>query len=70
MLVVAEGRNERTKESKNTKCVFRFAVSLPYQTKLAYFRGVGSPIDDVPLNIKPYINKLKQEWMENYLTDH
>ena len=51
-------------KAKNTKCVFRFAVSLPYQTKLVYFRGVGSPIDDVPLNIKPYINKLKQEWME------
>ena len=55
--------NELNKR-KNTKCVFRFAVSLPYRTKLIYFRGVGSPIDDVPLNIKPYINKLKQEWME------
>ena len=55
--------NESEKD-KSTKCVFRFAVSLPYQTKLVYFNGVGNPINDVPLNVKPYINKLKQEWME------
>ena len=51
-------------ETKSPVCVFRFNVSLPYETKLIYFKGVGSPIDDVPLNIKPYINKLKKEWFE------
>ena len=45
-------------------CVFRFMVSLPYNTKEIFFRGVGSPIDDVPINIKPYINKLKKDWSE------
>ena len=51
-------------ETNSTNCVFRFIVSLPYETKLIYFKGVGSPIDDVPLNIKPYLNRLKKEWFE------
>ena len=45
-------------------CVFRFVVSLSYETKEVLFKGVGSPLNDVPLNIKPYLNKLKKEWFE------
>ena len=51
-------------ETKSSICVFRFNISLPYETRLVYFKGVGSPINDIPLNIKPYINKLKKEWFE------
>ena len=52
-------------KSKNELlCVFRFIVSLPYTTKEILFKGVGSPLDEVPINIKPYINKLKKEWSE------
>ena len=52
-------------KSKNELlCVFRFIVSLPYNTKEILFKGVGSPLDEVPINIKPYINKLKKEWSE------
>ena len=45
-------------------CVFRFMVSLSYDTDEILFKGVGSPLDDVPLNIKPYLNKLKKDWFE------
>ena len=45
-------------------CVFRFMVSLPYQTNEIRINGVGSPLDDVPINIKPYVNKLKDDWFE------
>ena len=54
-------------EAENSElatCVFRFIVSLPYETQSITFKGVGSPINDIPLNIKPYVNKLKKEWME------
>ena len=39
-------------------------VLLPYDTKEIFFKGVGSPLDDVPINIKPYLNKLKKDWFE------
>jgi hypothetical protein len=45
-------------------CVFRFMVSLPYETNEILIKGVGSPLDDVPINIKPYVNKLKDDWFE------
>ena len=45
-------------------CVFRFMVSLPYETNEILINGVGSPLDDVPINIKPYVNKLKDDWFE------
>ena len=54
-------------EAENSElatCVFRFIVSLPYETQSITFKGVGSPINDIPLNIKPYVNKLKKEWLE------
>ena len=50
--------------SELANCVFRFIVSLPYETQSITFKGVGSPINDIPLNIKPYVNKLKKEWLE------
>ena len=53
-----------SEESEVASCVFRFNVSLPYNTQSIVFKGVGSPINDIPLNIKPYLNKLKKEWME------
>ena len=48
----------------SVSCVFRFMVSLSYDTEEILFKGVGSPLDDVPLNIKPYLNKLKKDWFE------
>jgi len=51
-------------ETELAACVFRFNVSLPYETQSIVFKGVGSPINDIPLNIKPYLNKLKKEWLE------
>ena len=51
-------------ETELAACVFRFNVSLPYKTQSIVFKGVGSPINDIPLNIKPYLNKLKKEWLE------
>ncbi len=54
----------KAENSELATCVFRFIVSLPYETQSITFKGVGSPINDIPLNIKPYVNKLKKEWME------
>ena len=54
----------KAENSELVNCVFRFIVSLPYETQSITFKGVGSPINDIPLNIKPYINKLKKEWLE------
>ena len=54
----------KAENSELANCVFRFIVSLPYETQSITFKGVGSPINDIPLNIKPYVNKLKKEWME------
>ncbi len=54
----------KDENSELANCVFRFIVSLPYETQSITFKGVGSPINDIPLNIKPYINKLKKEWLE------
>ena len=51
-------------ENELASCVFRFNVSLSYETQSIIFKGVGSPINDIPLNIKPYLNKLKKEWLE------
>ena len=51
-------------ETELAACVFRFNISLPYETQSIVFKGVGSPINDIPLNIKPYLNKLKKEWLE------
>ena len=51
-------------ETELAACVFRFNVSLPYETQSIVFKGVGNPINDIPLNIKPYLNKLKTEWLE------
>ena len=53
-----------SKSNDDLACVFRFMVSLPYETKEILFKGVGSPLDDVPINIKPYLNKLKKDWFE------
>jgi len=55
---------ENSVSNDDLACVFRFMVSLPYDTKEILFKGVGSPLDDVPINIKPYINKLKKDWFE------
>ena len=52
------------KVDNSIACVFRFMVSLSYDTDEILFKGVGSPLDDVPLNIKPYLNKLKKDWFE------
>ena len=54
----------KAENSELANCVFRFIVSLPYETQSITFKGVGSPINDIPLNIKPYVNKLKKEWLE------
>ena len=54
----------KNEEAELAACVFRFNVSLPYETQSIVFKGVGSPINDIPLNIKPYLNKLKKEWLE------
>ena len=54
----------KAENSELATCVFRFIVSLPYETQSITFKGVGSPINDIPLNIKPYVNKLKKEWLE------
>ena len=54
----------KNEETELASCVFRFNVSLPYETQSIVFKGVGSPINDIPLNIKPYLNKLKKEWLE------
>ena len=51
-------------EYNSIACVVRFMVSLSYDTEEILFKGVGSPLDDVPLNIKPYLNKLKKDWFE------
>ena len=51
-------------ETELAACVFRFNISLPYETQSIVFKGVGNPINDIPLNIKPYLNKLKTEWLE------
>ena len=55
---------ENSESNDSLSCVFRFMVSLPYDTKEILFKGVGSPLDDVPINIKPYLNKLKNDWFE------
>ena len=55
---------ENSESNDSLSCVFRFMVSLPYDTKEILFKGVGSPLDDVPINIKPYLNKLKKDWFE------
>ena len=52
------------KVDNSIACVFRFMVSLSYDTDEILFKGVGSPLDDVPLNIKPYQNKLKKDRFE------
>ena len=52
------------KKNYESSCVFRFIILLPYTTKEILFKGVGSPLDDVPINIKPYLNKLKKDWFE------
>jgi hypothetical protein len=45
-------------------CVFRFLVVLPYQTRSIMFKGVGSPLNHVEINIKPYLKQLVAEWRE------
>ena len=52
------------KINENIKCVFRFTAILSYKTDEITFLGVGSALNDIPVNIKPYVNKLKKEWNE------
>ena len=37
---------------------------MEYNTDEITFLGVGSALNDIPVNIKPYVNKLKKEWNE------
>tara|TARA_B110000263_G_scaffold40346_1_gene32067 strand:- start:3839 stop:4264 length:426 start_codon:yes stop_codon:yes gene_type:complete len=55
---------DNNKVDNHASCVFRYVLFLPYNTKEITFKGIGSPLNDVPLNIKPYLNKLKKEWAE------
>ena len=59
-IINEQADNERTMGS----CVFRFLSVLPYQTKSIMFKGVGSPINHVEINIKPYLKRLAAEWRE------
>jgi len=47
-----------------TSCVFRFLAVLPYQTREITFKGVGNPLNHVPVNIKPYLTQLITDWRE------
>ena len=51
-------------KNNNVSCVFRFVTILPYSTIEVSFKGVGSPLNNIPLNVTPYIKKLKEEWNE------
>ena len=55
---------DNNKVDNHASCVFRYVLFLPYNTKEITFKGIGSPLNDVPLNIKPYLNQLKKEWAE------
>ena len=54
----------KSTDKQKSECVFRFQVTLPYETEIITFRGVGSPINNIPLNMTPYINMLNEDWSE------
>ena len=54
----------KSTDKQDSECVFRFQITLPYETKIITFKGVGRPINDVPLNMTPYVNMLDEDWSE------